>query len=126
MSRDIEERLRLFMDYENADLEFHRLALTMQQIRALRPPPNPAKVTDSRYTSYRREFGDESWELDALQPQYIVHLIQRHVSAYRDQTLENQIIRTENGHKKTLKWAADNWAQIDRMRKAWANRRRKL
>ena len=44
-------------------MELHRIALTMDQIRQYNPPPNPAKITDSRSTSYINEYGDESWEL---------------------------------------------------------------
>jgi hypothetical protein len=32
------------------------------------PPPNPAKLTDSRSEGYIQEYGHESWELDALDP----------------------------------------------------------
>ena len=39
-------------------------------------PPNPAKQTDARYPQYVKQFGiQESWELDALDPDVIVDLI---------------------------------------------------
>ena len=82
MTRDIEARLELFSDY--ADLEVRRIALTMEQIEELNPPPNPAKVTDSRYDSYVAKYGEESWELDALEPQYISRLIHLAIVAERD------------------------------------------
>ena len=49
-------------------LEVRRLALTWRQVRQYSPPPNPAKSTGARYRRYMQEFGDESWELDALEP----------------------------------------------------------
>jgi hypothetical protein len=47
MSRDIRGRLQLFTAAPDC---FHvkRIALTMAQIQELNPPPNPAKLTDSR------------------------------------------------------------------------------
>lgn len=83
MSRDLEERLNLF-SRGDCDILFHRIALNMQQIDELKPPPNPAKSTDSRFKDYRRKFGSESWELDALQPAYLTRLINENVSQYVD------------------------------------------
>ena len=48
MSRDIEERLSLF----GVMVEFHRIALNMDQVKQYRPPPNPAKATDARFADY--------------------------------------------------------------------------
>lgn len=81
MSRDLEERIALFNECGQA-VEFNRLALNMPQIEELKPPPNPAKVTDSRFADYAAKYGDESWELDALSPAYLVELVQRHVTEY--------------------------------------------
>jgi hypothetical protein len=84
MTRDILDRLRVFMLHHGGDVEVERIALTMEQVREYNPPPNPAKVTDSRAAAYIAEFGDESWELDALQPDMLVKLIQSTISKYVD------------------------------------------
>lgn len=60
MTRDIQERLQMF----GADVYVKRVALTMNQIGTYNPPPNPAKITDSRASKYIDEYGNESWELD--------------------------------------------------------------
>ena len=83
MTRDITDRLDMFSFYKEG-IEVRRIALTMEQIEEVNPPPNPAKVTDSRYEKYSAEYGDESWELDALEPSYIAVLIQRAVFKERD------------------------------------------
>jgi hypothetical protein len=59
--------------------EMRRIALTMEQVDEEQPPPNPAKTTDSRFADYRRKYGDESWELDALNPAYLTELVTMHV-----------------------------------------------
>lgn len=73
MTNDIRQRLDMFCGDEVIDVR--RIALTMDQIDEYNPPPNPAKETDSRFTSYAEQFGNESWELDSLDPEIITELI---------------------------------------------------
>lgn len=89
MTRDLEERLQLFADGTGTapDIELRRIALNMPQILEKNPPPNPAKSTDSRFSEYREEFGSSSWELDALEPQYINALVASHVEAEVDDSI---------------------------------------
>jgi len=79
MTRDIETRLALFSSgYDGKvapSIIVERIALTMDQIDEYTPPPNPAKETDSRFRDYQRLHGDESWELDALEPSVIDTLV---------------------------------------------------
>lgn len=81
MSRDILDRLR---ETFRADLKFKRVALTMDQVEEYNPPPNPAKVTDSRFKMYQETYGDESWELDALDPPKFRQLIEAELDEIRD------------------------------------------
>ena len=78
MTRDLESRALMFSEHCRFDLR--RIALNMDQIEELSPPPNPAKVTDSRFEKYQEIHGDESWELDALPPDYISRLVERHIN----------------------------------------------
>ena len=80
MTRDIQDRLAMF----GADTEVRRIALTYDQVQAYNPPPNPAKLTDSRCKAYIERYGDESWELDALNPTVIHDLITEHVDELTD------------------------------------------
>lgn len=112
MTRDISARLNEF-SYE--DIELRRLALTRDQIDQYDPPPNPAKVTDSRArgeNGYIALHGDESWELDALQPQVISQLIQDEINKERDDALWDEDVETENEHKAQLQKVSDNWDEI--------------
>ncbi len=49
MTRDNVDRLEMFAE---APVKVERLALNFDQIRKHRPPPNPAKMTDSRFVGY--------------------------------------------------------------------------
>lgn len=76
MTRDIQDRLNLFI---GSAIQIQRIALNMDQIEEYTPPPNPAKLTDSRAEAYIAKFGYESWELDALEPNTIVDLVENSI-----------------------------------------------
>lgn len=61
-----------------------RLALNYDQVEEYNPPPNFAKLTDSRAGGYVEQFGEESWELDALDPDVLVQLIRDAVEPHID------------------------------------------
>lgn len=83
MSRDLEHRLRLFSE-GFFHLDFKRIALNMDQIEEVQPPPNPAKSSDARFKGYQEIHGDESWELDALPPDYLNELLETHIGEHID------------------------------------------
>ena len=105
MTRDIQERLWLF----GADVEVKRVALTMNQISTYNPPPNPAKITDSRCGKYIAEYGDESWELDALEPQVITDLINNEVTALRNDEIYHEVCDLEEKGKDELRMIERNY-----------------
>lgn len=86
MTRDNDDRLRMFAGY-GSDTVVQRIALNMDQVDHFSPPSNPAKLTDSRSKDYIRQYGNKSWELDALDPKVLVELIKRQVWEYRDDDL---------------------------------------
>lgn len=108
MSRDLEERINLYSEGTFL-VNFRRLALNMDQIEAFNPPPNPAKVTDSRFQGYSEIYGDESWELDALSPSVTNNLlsekIQEHIDTAFWDAKEDQIQEV----KKKLEIVAENF-----------------
>lgn len=87
MTRDLKGRIALFAGVESDAIHVKRIALTMDQIDDKQPPPNPAKTTDARFVGYQEEYGDQSWELDALEPAYLVDLVQGEIDDYKDQDL---------------------------------------
>lgn len=109
MTRDVEERLKLFAkiqpydgfgdDDNEADfgtkITVHRIALNMNQIKKLRPPENPAKLTDSRANNYIEKFGRSSWELDAIEPRALSTLVRNQVLELRDDDKWNAAVARE-------------------------------
>lgn len=112
MSRDIEDRLAVFMEGLDDHLEFRRIALNMDQVKQYNPPPNPAKITDSRYAGYRSRFGNNSWELDALEPQVIHELINSHIKKLVDKRKWNVVTKIETMERSSLKKVAARWEHV--------------
>ncbi len=109
MTRDIRDRLRMFMD-RNCPVE--RLALNWDQIELYSPPPNFAKETDSRFAGYQDEYGDESWELDSLEPSVIDNLIETNILQYRDEKRWSEMVEREKVERKQLQEVAENFNSI--------------
>lgn len=104
MTRDIEERLSMFT---GGLIQIDRLALNMEQIEELNPPPNPAKLTDSRFQGYALRYGRESWELDALEPEYLEGLIRGKVLHLRDTDEWEKAVEREKEMRGTLEELAE-------------------
>lgn len=98
--------------FARSDVEVRRLALNMDQIEQYNPPPNPAKDTDSRFANYRDEHGDESWELDALEPTVIDRLIEDELFMLRDRVAWEASLKQEREHKESLKAVSSNWTAV--------------
>lgn len=108
MSRDIFDRLELFM----GGTGFHRIALNMDQVDQYKPPPNPAKLTDSRCQSYIKNYGNKSWELDALNPQTLTDLIRDAVEPMRDESIWDEDVIRKASTKKRLTDLSYNWEAV--------------
>jgi hypothetical protein len=98
MVRDIRERLEEF----GAEAEIIRIALTQEQIKKYSPPPNPAKIKDPRAKSYIEEFGNTSWEVDALNPEILHKIIRKAVEDLIDIDRFNEKLEQEREDKKKL------------------------
>jgi hypothetical protein len=109
MTRDIGDRLRLF---GGGVIEVRRLALTMAQVEEYDPPPNPAKETDARYANYAAEFGDSSWELDALDPPVLAALVEAEVEGLIDEPEWRDVLDEEREAKENLQRIADNYDDV--------------
>jgi hypothetical protein len=111
MTRDNQDRLNIFMGWEAVKVK--RLALNWDQIEEFNPPPNPAKITDSRFASYAERYGDQSWELDALEPSVMTDLIRKHVEEHRDPDLWEAKVQERNDHTDQLQDIIDNIGDDD-------------
>lgn len=110
MTRDNDDRLQMLSG--GAEVEIRRLALNMDQIERYQPPPNPAKMTDSRFGDYSLNYGSESWELDALDPTVIGELIRTAVAELVDAKKMARAKKKQEGTRAELRRVASQWPAI--------------
>lgn len=99
MTRDIADRLAMF----KAEVTVNRIALNMPQIREYDPPPNPAKITDTRAAAYIEKHGGTSWELDALPPDALDRLITETIETYLDWKLYAEAEARQDREREKIK-----------------------
>ena len=121
MTRDLSSRLRMFSTRTNsgqraARVTVRRIALTMAQVEEYNPPPNPAKETDPRSAGYVSEYGEDSWELDALMavgPSVLIDLVQ---GAIHEEMEEPELFEVRKGLQRQaleqLEQISDDYATI--------------
>lgn len=100
MTRDIDERLAQFA--RTTKIEVHRLALNWEQVEAWQPPENPAKETDSRFEAYRAEFGESSWELDAVEPRTLASLVRENIDELIEHDTWDEVMEEERRMRREL------------------------
>jgi hypothetical protein len=106
MDRDIETRLE---QLSRSLVTVRRIALTMNQVESYAPPPNPAKMTDSRAAEYVSKYGQVSWELDALNPRVLIDLVENEILSWRDEVDWQEMADQEEQEKQKLLKIAENW-----------------
>ena len=109
MTRDVEERLGLYS--RSINIEVVRAALNFDQVEVWNPPPNPAKETDARFEVYRRKFGEECWELDAVEPATLADLVRQEVYTRRDDEAWDAAVAKEAGMIDTLNKLAKTYSK---------------
>lgn len=109
MTRDIDDRQDLFV---SECVKVRRIALNMDQVDEYNPPPNPAKLSDTRSNGYIQRYGNESWELDALEPRIMRNLIEKTVLEYRNEDKYQEVLDQENEYLEILKNIEENWQTL--------------
>jgi hypothetical protein len=99
MTVDVLERLQLFCGFS---VEVRRLALNMPQVEQYNPPPNFAKDTDSRFEEYKKRYGTDSWELDALNPEILSKLVKTQLEKLIDQDAWESALEREHHERQIL------------------------
>ena len=101
MLRDIRDRLTELLEQGDEYYSFEEnvevipIALTMAQVKQYNPPENPAKLSDPRAKWYIREYGNKSWEVDALRPEVMIKLVENTILELIDIDKYNAVIKQE-------------------------------
>jgi hypothetical protein len=109
MIRDIRERTLEFRDgyndgylVEEMDFSIEPIALTREQINQYNPPPNPAKLTDTRSADFVAEHGYTSWEVDALRPDVLTQILEDAITENINTALYKSIVAKEAQEKEKI------------------------
>ncbi len=100
MTRDLEKRLSMYAG--TGLVQIKRIALNMDQIEKYDPPENPAKSQDPRFSDYAVEFGESSWELDALKPSILAKLAKKEILKLMDKEQWEKSVQKQNEARERL------------------------
>lgn len=105
MTEDLENRFSIF----GSPTTVNRVALNMNQVLKYSPPPNPAKLTDSRAADYIRSYGENSWELDSMTPDAIEGVVEAAILGRLDRDKFDAAEEHEDDAKARLYKIADEY-----------------
>jgi hypothetical protein len=81
---DLPARLK---EYGGDHVILKRIALTAEQTRSLRSFKADTKNKDPRYKWFKKNYGDDCWELDAMDPRQLRDLVRAEIQALIDPVL---------------------------------------
>ncbi len=103
--KDIPERLN---EAFGVPVNVDHIGITISQVREYNPPPNPAKITDTRSAWYMKQFGKVSWEVDALEPPILHSIIDSKVSSLMDMEMFNEVMSREDDLRNEIRKMPDS------------------
>lgn len=113
--QDLPARIK---EYGGDHIELRRIALTAEQTTSLRSFSVESKKRDTRYKWFKQNFGDDCWELDAMDPRQLRDLVENEINNLIDRELWDRQVAQEEREKKSnevlLRW----WANVESMRGA--------
>lgn len=110
MVRDIGDRLEEFGCWLNVK----HIALTTEQVEFYNPPENNlkkddfGKLKDPRGQAYFEEFGNSSWEVDALRPEVLDKVVRDAIEEIIDIDKFNRVLEMEQEDKEKLQQFVEN------------------
>jgi hypothetical protein len=103
---DLPER---FKRYEGGHVILKRIALVQSQLSGLPSFPASDKAKDSRYSWFTRNYGQECWELDALDPNVLRQCVREQIEAQIERDAWERCKNTERAEHKSLLSIMKNW-----------------
>jgi hypothetical protein len=112
---DLPKRIK---EYGGDHIRLRRIALTADQTRPLRSFSLESKTRDTRYKWFKQNYGDQCWELDAMDPNQLRSIVETEINALIDRELwERQEVHEER-EKKSIEALLRWWANVESLRGA--------
>jgi hypothetical protein len=80
-----------------------RCALTYEQVQKYNLAPNPTKKADPRAKWYISQYGDQTWELDAVPPEELERIIEESIKQHINPDKWNETIKQIEEEKEKLR-----------------------
>ncbi len=109
MTRDIIDRLKIFLKGDNSRISVDRIALNIDQVKQYNCPPNPAKQVDPRFKEYGKRFGNSSWEIEALKAKVLIEILRKKIKQYTNQTAMDDSITEERRCRDEISLVSKQW-----------------
>lgn len=106
---DLSERIR---GYKSGHFKLQRLAVHKADIKEFALPPLRVKSTDSRATGFKRKYGHDCVELDALPPSELRERIRVAVAALIDKRKWDRAVAVEQVESSCIVQFADKMARL--------------
>jgi hypothetical protein len=104
--RDLPERLA---GYGGDHVWLKRGALKAEQLDGLPSFPASDKKKDPRHAWFVRRFGEQCWELDALDPNVLRTIVRDAISAEIEPIAWNRCVVVEKAERESLRHVLDQW-----------------
>jgi hypothetical protein len=104
--RDLPDRLE---KYDGDHVIVHRVALTEDQLADLPSFPATDKKYDPRYKWFIKNFGDQCWEIDALDPNVLRSCIEEEIKALIEPVAWKRCENINKAEKESLRSVLDSW-----------------
>jgi hypothetical protein len=112
---DLPERIK---EYGGDHIILKRIALTADQTRGLPSFSVESKQKDTRYKWFKKNYGDQCWELDAMDPRDLRSLVEAEINALIDRELWERQEAEEGREKKSIESLLRWWANVETLRGA--------
>jgi hypothetical protein len=104
--QDLPERLKR---YDGGHVVLKRISLTQDQLAGLPGFPASDKAKDPRYGWFTRNYGQECWELDALDPNLLRDRVRDHIKTYIEPIAWQRCKVTEHAEQESLRAVMKCW-----------------
>jgi hypothetical protein len=103
---DLPKRLA---QYGGDHIELRRIALTADQVGSLPSFPASDKTKDTRYRWFVNRYGDQCWELDAMDPRVLRNLVEDAIQALIDPVAWARCEAVNKEEQKSMRFAMERW-----------------
>jgi len=112
---DLPQRIK---EYGGDHITLKRIALTAEQTPPLRSFSVESKTRDTRYKWFKKNYGDQCWELDAMDPRDLRTIVENEINSLIDRDLWERQEAHEEREKKSIESLLRWWANVETLRGA--------